>query len=271
MADGIRIEPLTPHIGAIIHGVNLAQGLSNAQFDAVHEALLKHCAIFFRDQDLSDPIAYKAFASRFGEMYNEHPAANGAVAHPEIMKLHHDLNSKYVAGSSWHSDLSSDEEPPMGTMLWNHIVPPEGGDTLFASMYAAYDALSDRMKIYLDGLTALHDAEPVFRPITPDLSKRFTHAVHPVVRTHPVTGRKALFVDPLYTVRILEVPKSESAGILSFLWKHIESPMFQCRFKWQRNSLAFWDNRCTMHYALWDYFPQTRSGDRITLKGDKPF
>ena len=137
-------------------------------------------------------------------------------------------------------------------------------------MYAAYDALSDRMKSYLEGLTALHDAEHVFRPITSDLSKRFPQAVHPLVVTHPVTGRKSLYCDPLYTVKINDLSKSESKGILNFLWEHCLDPHFQMRFKWRPRSVAMWDNRCTQHMALWDYYPQTRSGFRIGIQADAP-
>lgn len=265
----VEIAPLSPNIGAEIFGIDLSQPLTNRQVQEIHDALMKHQVIFFRDQNLMDPVRFKAFAAHFGELYNEHPAAEGKSEHPEVMTMHHDANSKYIAGSSWHSDQSSDPVPPMGTVLYNHTVPPSGGDTLFSSMYAAYDALSDRMKSYLEGLTAIHDAEHVFRPITPDWSKRFTESIHPVVRVHPVTKRKALFVDQLYTTRIVEVPKAESQGILNFLWKHFENPHFQCRFRWRANSVAFWDNRCTQHMALWDYFPQTRSGFRITIKADR--
>lgn len=266
----IRVEPIAPHCGAIVRGVDLSKDLTDHELEAIRDAFAAHSVLFFRDQDLGDPVRFKAFASHFGELYGDHPAAEGSSEHPEVMRMHHDHNSTYIAGSSWHSDQSSDAEPPMATMLWNHTVPDVGGDTLFSSMYAAYDALSARMKQYLDGLTAVHDAEHVFRPITPDWSKRFTSAVHPVVRTHPVTGRRALFVNQLYTTRIVEVPKSESRGILELLFRHVEDPMFQCRFRWEPGSLAFWDNRCTQHVALWDYYPRTRSGFRITIKGDRP-
>ena len=266
--DKIRVEKLTPHIGAVLHGIDLSRDLSNAEYDAIHEALMTHLVIFFRDQDLSDPYRHKIFARHFGELFDSHPVAAGSKEHPEVLRLHFDANSKHIAGSSWHSDQSYDPEPPMGTILWNHTVPL-GGDTLFSSMYAAYDALSERMKKYLEGLTAFHDAEPIYRPITPDLSKRFPNAVHPVVRTHPVTGRKALYCDQNHAIKINEVSKSESRGILEFLWKHCENPSFQCRFKWEPRSVAFWDNRAAQHMALWDYYPNTRSGFRVTIRGDK--
>jgi taurine dioxygenase len=150
-------------------------------------------------------------------------------------------------------------------------VPEFGGDTLFASMYAAYEALSPRMQAYLEGLTAIHDADHVYRPLFPDLDRKYPCSVHPVVRTHPVTGRKLLFVNSSYTTRIVEVPKDESDAILAFLYDHLKNPNFHVRFRWRPNSIAFWDNRCTQHLATWDYFPQTRSGFRVTVAGDKPF
>ena len=163
----------------------------------------------------------------------------------------------------------------MGSILYIKTCPPKGGDTLFASMYAAYEALSDRMKAYLDGLTggARRRGElprhlrhmPVCgdKPVYPS-------AEHPVVRTHPVTGQKALYVNRGFTRRILGVPRDESDAMLSYLWTHAENPLFQCRFRWQPNSVAFWDNRCVQHRAMWDYWPHTRSGNRVTVKGDRP-
>ena len=142
---------------------------------------------------------------------------------------------------------------------------------MFASMSAAYDALSERMKLYLDGLTAIHDGDHVYRPLFPDLDKRYPCNVHPVIRTHPVTGRKGIFVNASYTTRIVELPANESDAILRFLYSHCTNPNFHVRFKWRPHSVAFWDNRSTQHLAVWDYFPQTRSGYRVTIAGDKPF
>ena len=158
----------------------------------------------------------------------------------------------------------------MGSILYLHTVPETGGDTMFASMYAAYEALSPRMQAYLEGLSAEHDGDHVYRPLFPDLDRRYPCSIHPVVRTHPVTGRKGIFVNGSYVTRIMDVPKAESEAILAFLYQHIANPNFHVRFRWRPGSVAFWDNRCTQHLAVWDYFPQTRSGFRVTVGGEKP-
>jgi taurine dioxygenase len=175
-----------------------------------------------------------------------------------------------VAGESWHSDLSADEAPPLGSILYLHTVPPTGGDTMFSCMYKAYDALSDRMKAYLAGLEAVHDANPVYHALFKDYEKRYPVATHPVIRKHPVTGKKCLFVNSSYTTRIEGLSDEESRAILTFLFDHVKNPNFQVRFRWQPHSIAFWDNRAVQHLAVWDYFPQVRSGYRVTISGDKP-
>ena len=163
----------------------------------------------------------------------------------------------------------------MGSILRLHTVPETGGDTLFASMYAAYDALSDRLKAYLDGVIAIHDGGPNYRHRSAvdgrDDKRVFPRAEHPVIRTHPVTGKKAIFVNPVFTVGIKGLPDEEGEAILRFLYAHNNSPRFQVRFKWRPHSIAFWDNRCVQHLAMWDYFPQIRSGERVTVQGDRPF
>ncbi len=165
-------------------------------------------------------------------------------------------------------------EPPMGSILYIRQCPPRGGDTLFANMYAAYDALSDRMKTYLDGLTALHDGEQTYRGLYANYGvtdrPEYPRAEHPVVRTHPVTGKKALYVNRGFTSHIVGLPRDESDAILAYLYSHAENPLFQCRFRWTGNAIAFWDNRCTQHRAMWDYWPHTRSGTRVTVKGERP-
>jgi len=235
---------------------------------------MEHSVIFFRDQPL-EVEQHKAFGRRFGELHI-HPGSPPPPGHPEILIIHADKDSKRVAGEKWHSDVSCDEEPPMGSVLHLWEVPEVGGDTLFASMYAAYDALSDRMKTYLEGLTATHSGEHVYRDRYADrghddTGKVYPRAVHPIVRTHPVTGRKALYVNRTFTTRINELPRDESRAMLRVLWDHCEKPDFQVRFSWENNSVAFWDNRCVQHLAIWDYYPQVRSGYRVTIKGDKPF
>ena len=268
----IQVDKLTPHAGAEIRGVDLSQPLDERTFKEIHDALIDSGVIFFRDQHLT-PEQQKAFGRLFGELHM-HPAAPRELAdHPEILVIHADEKSKHVAGENWHSDVSCDLEPPMGSILYMHELPPVGGDTLFASMYAAYEALSEPMKRLLEPLTALHEGEHVYRGRygVDDTGKTFPKAEHPVIRTHPVSGRKALFVNGGFTTRIKQLKRPESDALLQFLYRHVETPEFHCRFRWQVNSVAFWDNRCVQHHAMWDYYPQRRHGHRVTIKGDTPF
>jgi taurine dioxygenase len=268
----ITVSPLSPHVGAEVHGVDLGRPLDGAGFETVHRALLDHGVIFFRDQRLTIE-QQKAFGRRFGELHI-HPAAPGVLeGHPEILVIHADERSRHVAGEEWHSDVSCEPEPPMGSVLYMRELPPVGGDTLFASMYAAYAGLSDRMQRFLEGLTAVHDGEPVYRGRYgyDDRGRSFPRAEHPVVRTHPATGRPALFVNRGFTTRIVQLSRAESDAVLQMLFRHVETPEWSCRFRWQVDSVAFWDNRCVQHHALWDYYPQRRRGYRVTIRGDKPF
>jgi len=267
--DTIEVKPITPGIGAEIFGIDIGAPLTNRQVQEVHDALAQHLVIFFRDQKL-EPEGHKRFGRYFGELALS-TVVDGIEGHPEIVRMHADENSKYVAGEQWHSDLSCNPEPPMGSILYLHTVPPVGGDTLFASMYAAYEALSERMKAYLEGMTAIHDAEPFYRQIFGRTNKTYPVASHPIVRVHPVTKRKALYVNEQYTTRIDGVSRPESDAILGYLHAHCQNPEFQVRFRWRPNSAAFWDNRCSQHHAIWDYFPLVRSGSRISIKGDKPY
>jgi taurine dioxygenase len=271
--DTLRLEPATPKIGAYVSGVDITRSLSNHEVSALQQALADHQVLFFRDQPFSLE-GHKAFGRLFGALHI-HPNTPGPEGHPEILPIHADAQSKRVAGEQWHSDVSCDEEPPLGSILHLHTVPQSGGDTLFASMYAAYEALSPRMRTYLEGLTALHSGESTYRRTNrllgiDDRGRVFPQADHPVIRTHPVTRRKVLFVNRGFTVRINEVPEEESAAILSYLYDHAERPEFQVRFQWKPDSVAFWDNRAVQHKALWDYFPNVRSGFRVTIKGDRP-
>src|SRR5438874_10188229 len=221
----IRVEKLTPHIGAELQGVDLGQALDERTFQDVHAALIEHQVIFFRDQHLT-PDQQKAFGRRFGELHI-HPAAPKEVPeHPEILVIHADENSKHVAGEVWHTDVSCDLEPPMGSILYMHELPPVGGDTLFASMYAAYDALSEPMKRFLEPLTAMHEGEHVYRGRygIDAKGKTFPKAEHPVIRTHPVSGRKALYVNGGFTTRIVQLARPESDAVLQFLYRHVETP-----------------------------------------------
>lgn len=271
--ESIEIDKLTPVIGAEISGIDLVRPLSNKQLDEIHRALAENLVIFFRNQQIT-PEQHLAFGRLFGELH-VHPAAPHVDGHPELLRIYADKDSPRANGESWHSDVSCDPEPPMGSILHIRQCPPKGGDTLFANMYAAYEALSDRMKAYLEGLAAVHDGEHVYRGTYANYGVKdkpsYPRAEHPVIRMHPVTGRKALFVNGGFTTRILGIPYDESKAILHYLFEHAANPLFQCRFRWQPNSIAFWDNRCAQHRAMWDYWPHTRSGARVTVKGDKPY
>ncbi len=265
------VHPLNPVIGAEIQGVDLRAPLSEDTRKAVHEAWLAHQVVFFRDQELSLD-EHKAFGQRFGELH-VHPNVPHHPEHPEVLVIHADEGSKFVAGHGWHSDVSFEAAPPMGSILRLERVPSSGGDTLFSSMYAAWEALSDHWQHFLSGLTAVHESAHVHgrgygieKP-----AEEFPQAEHPVVRTHPETGRKALFVNAGFTTRIRGMKPQESQATLDFLFRHMEQPDFQCRFQWRPHSIAMWDNRCVQHFATWDYYPQVRHGYRVTLCGDRPF
>ena len=271
--ETIEVRKTTPIIGAEIFGVDLSKQLSNRQFEEIHLALMENLVVFFRDQKLSIE-QHKAFGAHFGKLH-VHPNAPKAVPeHPEILVIKADDTSKRVAGEAWHSDVTCDEEPPMGSILYIQEVPPEGGgDTMFANMYAAYESLSEPMRNLLGGLTGIHDSSKAHSDRKPGQGSDmlFPRAEHPVVRVHPVTRRKLLFVNRGFTTRIPRLKKPESDALLSFLFQHIETPTLSCRFRWQRNSIAFWDNRCAQHQALFDYWPHKRYGHRVTICGDKPF
>jgi len=273
MAARFDVSAITPVLGGEVGGLDLSEPPDDATFHQLQDALTEYQVLFFRDQDISVE-ALMALGARFGDLV-AHPNDPGLEGHSEVMILHADETSKRVAGESWHSDVSCEAEPPMGSILRIHTLPETGGDTLFASMYAAYDVLSEPMQRFLDGLTAMHDGAPYYRSVNlrigrDDQGREYPHAEHPIVRTHPVSGRKALFVNSMFTTHIVGLAKKESDAILAFLFEHVDRPQFQCRFRWQKNSIAFWDNRCVQHQAIWDYWPQTRSGYRVTIKGERP-
>lgn len=269
LEGNVIARPLTARIGAEIEGVDLTRPLDEPTLRGLREAFLRHQVIFFRDQ----PISHEDHL-RLGRAFGTlaiHSGVAGLPDYPEVVAIHADADSKFVAGENWHSDLSCNAEPPLGSILTMKIVPDYGGDTCFSSMYAAYEALSEPMRQFLAGLTAIHDGEHVYRPIVGNNGKTFPCSEHPVVRTHPETGRKCLFVNQSYTTRIPQLSKLESDAVLNMLYRHCMAADFQVRFRWRPNSIAFWDNRCTQHQAIWDYFPRTRSGFRVTVAGDKPF
>lgn len=266
----MKLEKLTPQIGAIVHGIQLKDAIGDdALFEKIHGMWMEHLVLFFRDQQLT-AAEHLAFGERFGPLHI-HPAAPYANGNPALMKIHTDENSRRNNGEVWHSDVSADREPPMASILHMHKVPKQGGDTLWANMYAALEALSDPIRTLLNGLSAVHEANygGFYGDHKPQ--RESPRATHPVVRTHPVTKRKALFVNSGFTRRIKGLSSQESDSLLQMLFEHIKNPIFHCRFPWQDNSVAIWDNRCAQHMAIWDYFPETRRGLRVTVSGDKPF
>ena len=270
--DTITVDKLTPIIGAEVGGVDLAQPLGNRQIDEIHRALAENLVIFFRDQHLTED-QHLAFGRLFGELHI-HPAAPSAPGKPELMIIHADKDRPRANGEGWHSDVSCDPEPPMGSILYIRKCPPHGGDTLFASMYAAYDALSDRMKAYLDGLTAEHSGEH-YRGQYANYGIADKAEISPrraPGRAHPSGDRQegALRQQGFHPPHQSASRSTRARAFCSYLYEHMANPLFQCRFRWQENSIAFWDNRCVQHHAMWDYWPHTRSGNRVTVKGDRP-
>ncbi len=269
-----QVEPIAGALGAEVRGLDLARPLDPATKDALHAAWMEHQVLFFRDQAI-DVDAHKAFARNFGELH-VHPVLQqmAAQGHPEIVVLESDASRPIVA-ERWHSDVTFEKCPPNGSILRAVAVPAAGGDTMWASMYAAWAGLSDAMQRLLSGLSALHDGGGFARIAKDeaqrkDLANRQT-AVHPVVRTHPVTGRKGLFVNSVFTKHIVGMKPAESEALLRFLYRHVETPDFSCRFRWRKDSLAMWDNRCTQHRVLADALHEYRRMERVTLIGDAPF
>jgi len=266
----ISVEKINPIIGAEIGGVDLSKPLNAEQISEIHQAWMEHLLIVFRDQPLTTD-QHKNFGRYFGELH-VHPATMLLPGHPEILVVHADENSKRVSGEEWHSDVSCEAEPPMGSMLHLTVVPPHGGgDTLFSNMYHAYDTLPDRIKDLIAGLNAVHDGFHVFNREGYREGKSYPRHEHPIVRTHPVTGRQSLFVNRVFTTHIVGLSKNESDAILQMLYRHVETPEYHVRLRWRPNTMACWDNRCTQHRALFDYFPEHRHGQRVTVVGDRPF
>ena len=273
-SSNIHVKPFSPKLGAVIRGVDLASGISEKEFKTIHKAFLDHQVLFFQNQREIPPEVQVELGKMFGPLH-KHPAAPTMKGHPEIFEIHTHKGSKVSNGNLWHTDVSCDEHPPLGTMLQLHILPECGGDTVFASMYHAYETLSGKFKDLLSGLTAVHESEHLYKGRysdrgVSDENIECPSSVHPVVRTHPETGRKAIYVNRTFTREILGVSKPESKALLDYLWDHCEQLEFQVRYRWSPNDMVFWDNRCLMHHAVWDYWPNERKGRRVTIKGDKP-
>lgn len=276
--SAIDISPIAGALGAEIGGVDVAQDLDDTVIRAIRQALLDYGVIFFRDQYL-DREQHKAFTRRFGEIFI-HPNYNGVSADPEIVDIRREPGDKKIVGEDWHTDTTMVAEPPMGAILYAIEVPPYGGDTLFANQYLAYDSLSPGLKQTLEGLRAVHTDRMVAGPqagmnalrstkVREDANWRETISFHPVVRTHPETGRKMLFVNRSYTVGFEGWTEAESKPLLEYLLEHGHRPEYTCRFRWANGSIAFWDNRCTKHLAVHDAGPFRRIMRRTQICGDR--
>jgi taurine dioxygenase len=266
----IRVRPIAGALGAEVDGIALAS-LNENSFDEVRAAFLEHQVLFFRDQNITRD-EQKAFARRFGALH-VHPFEQQLKneGHPEFIVFKSDRNYPFVSGV-WHTDATFLAEPPFASILRCVVAPEYGGDTLWASMYAAHDALSDRMQRMLSDLTAIHDTSRAFAVLayrneqpSGEHALRLVSAEHPVVLTHPETRRKALYVNFHFTSSIKGMKAAESAALLRFLFAHIENPDFSCRFRWQTNSIAMWDNRCTQHRALADNLRAVRHMERVAV------
>ncbi len=279
----IEVLPLSGAMGAEVRGVNLAAPLDDETFAEIDAALVDFGMIFFRDQQL-DLAQLAAFARRFGEL-DVHPIVKGMEEHPEIVRVWKPKGESASFGVGWHSDNSFFPEPSKASLLYGVTIPPYGGDTLYASMEKAYAALSPAMQHFLDPLHAVHSAARAYDPrVTGEHKYRgeapiqyrydeqaiYSEVVHPVIRTHPQSGRKSIFVNPMFTQRIVELSEAESRAVLDFLFAHSVRPEFTCRLRWQPRTLAIWDNRSVQHYAMDDYRDFDRLMFRATVRGDMP-
>jgi taurine dioxygenase len=276
MNNFLNIKPYAPNLGAVITNIDLSIGISDAELKGIRDAFNKFQVLFFQNQSEISPENHIKLGKCFGDLHI-HPAAPKMKNFPEIFEINTDKNSKIANGAEdFHSDVSCDIEPPLGTMLQLHVLPECGGDTMFANMYLAYEALSKPMQVFLGGLKASHESEHFYKgryqnKNEVDMNKEYPSAIHPIIRTHPETEKKAIYVNKFFTTRIEGLADQESKLILDYLFTHIEKTEFQIRYKWNKNDMAFWDNRCTIHKALWDYFPNERKGRRVTIKGSVPY
>lgn len=272
----ITITPVAGALGAEIGGIDLTRPLAAADIAAMRRALLDHLVIFFRDQPMTSEH-FMAFAGSFGTP-SFYPLVKGIPGYPHIIEIVKQPHETSNFGGIWHADTTYLDEPPMGSMLHAQQVPPHGGDTLFANQYLAYETLSDGMRRFLDGQVAVNtstkaDVSKTREDMVRGAGETQDHnyaAEHPAVRTHPETGRRALYVNVAHTSHFKGMTEEESAPILAFLFQHQVKPEFTCRFRWQKHSLAFWDNRAAQHNPINDYHGHARVMRRITLAGDRP-
>ena len=274
----IEVSPLSPALGGIISGVDIAVGISDEQFAEIRQAFIDYSVIFLRDQQIT-PDQHIEFARRWGKI-NVNRFFQAVDSHPIIAEVRKEAEQKANIGAEWHTDHSYDEIPAMGSILYAREVPTVGGDTLFASMYAAYDALSDGLKQMLSSMNAEHSSRHVFGEIAysdrdlDDLGSRLGNtdaatqdSIHPVIIKHPLSGRPALYVNRDFTVKFENWTQEESQPLLDYLYGHARQNEFTCRFHWQKGSMAIWDNRATHHCALNDYHGERRLMHRITIDG----
>ena len=272
LSTELDINPLTPFIGAQINGVDLRCS-DQVLIGQIQNVLQQYSVVFFRDQPALSPAEHSALANAFGPIH-VHPAAPRGSDFPGVLKIEARRDTKVAAGNRWHSDVSCEPEPPYVSILQLHEIPPVGGDTLFASMYAAYEALSPRMKQMLDGMTARHSGEWSYRHLFKyqphESADGYPEAVHPVVIRPSGSDRPALYVNREFTVGLEDLPQAEGQALLEFLFAHAERADFQCRFRWSSDAIAIWDNRSTQHFAMWAYWPHSRKGRRVSVRGSRP-
>ena len=273
-----EINSLTPTIGAEISGIDLSNNLNSQDFDNIYKNLIDHKVIFFRNQNLK-PEDHVAFAKSFGDIEPPHPIYPHVENFPEITLLENDPTNPPDT-DEWHTDVTFKTEPPFTSILYSKEIPPSGGDTLWCSLIAIYEALPENIKIELESKRAIHDMgafrnnfssennEEYSKKLN-DGFKKFGNAVHPVVKVHPILNKKFLYINPSFTRHIIGMDMTDSNNLLSYLFNFMTKPQYQVRFKWTPNTLALWDNRCTMHYAIGDYMPHRRVMNRITVLNDK--
>ena len=273
---GVTVTRTGVYLGAEVSGIDLRQPLSDAQFAAVETALVENELIIFRDQEISSEDLMR-LGRRFGEL-TVHPFAPNEGAAPQLIKFRNDETNAPFGTDVWHSDETFRAEPPMATVLCAKEVPALGGDTMFASMSAAFQGLSARMREFVSGLEGVHDLKP-FRALFGDSEEdrknlqrfelQYPPQLHPVVRVHPVSGRKVLFVNPQFTIAIKDMDERESRSLLDTLFQQVLTPEYQFRLRWAPHTIAMWDNRSTQHYAIHDYYPQRRYMERVTIRGGR--
>jgi len=273
----ITITPQSPTIGAEISGVDLCTELPDDTIAAIRQALLDWKVLFFRDQDITTD-QHLAFSRRFGEL-EIHPFAPHKDGYPEVLAITHDESSPGLE-NGWHSDVTWRTEPSLGSVLRMIEGPDVGGDTLFADMYAAFEGLPDDVKERVEGRTARHDFVRFKKGMrkkgatdeeVAEMEERYPNPHHPVIRTHPETGRKGIYVNSAFTMEIDDMDPAESAELLQLLFRQASYPEYQVRLRWEPNTIAFWDNRSVQHYATSDYWPQVRRVERVTIIGDTPY